>query len=135
MPAAIRRDGIVVAPVALCLALVASAPPLPATLAAAAQEPSIDRELREQVRAGRRRVLVELRVAWTPRAEEHAAAIMAAQRTLLDRLAGLDVLVARRYTAIPYLALEIDAAALAALERMGDLVVRVVADRPARLNQ
>lgn len=75
------------------------------------------------------RVLVELRVASDGALE---AGIADAQREVLARLAGTHVVVGRRYRSIPLLALEVDAGALARLEQMTDLVIRIVPDAPAR---
>lgn len=99
-------------------------------------EPRIDPEVRELLRAGRARVLVELRIApETERPEERRSRIEATQDAVLARLGGLHAAVQRRYQTLPYLALEIDAATLAALEGMGDLVVRVMPDLPLRPNR
>jgi hypothetical protein len=70
------------------------------------------------------RVLVELR---PPAAG--ASAIDAVQDEVLRRLTGTGARLARRYATAPLLALEIDTAALARLEAMQGLVVRVRPDR------
>ena len=75
------------------------------------------------------RVLVELRVAPDSVSETGIADV---QRQVLARLVGTHAVVARRYRSVPLLALEVDASALARLERMTDLVLRVVPDEPAR---
>lgn len=105
----------------------------------------IDPVVREAVMRGSTRVLVELRVAGGTRPEGELAstdaiarqrsAIASAQQGVADRLAGTSSRVARRYTVLPMLVLEIDADGLASLERMGDLVTRVRLDTarpPAR---
>lgn len=99
-----------------------------------------DPEIRRATAAGPVRVLVELRV---PRAvgrtgdplPPDAEAIADAQRAVLSRLPSSHFSVARRFDTVPFLALEIDAAALTALENMGALVARILVDRtlaPAR---
>ena len=88
------------------------------------ERPVIDPELRAMPSGGSARVLVELRA----RAADPSA-VSDAQNEVLRRLAGTGARLARRYTTAPLLALEIDAAALARLEQMTDLVTRVRADR------
>jgi hypothetical protein len=95
--------------------------------------PAIDPDVHALVRQGRARVLVELRVPGQPnRTAPRPEAIAAVRQRVLTRLADTRVSVARRYATVPLLALEIDADALAELERMGDLVIRVVPDGTAR---
>lgn len=94
---------------------------------AADDRPLIDRDVRAAARAGTLRVLVELHV---PPGEP--AALANAQDDVLRRLAGTAARLARRYATAPLLALEIDGAALARLEEMRGLVVRVRADDLAR---
>lgn len=88
---------------------------------------------RSEIRATRAssttRVLVELRVST---GGDAGAAIAAAQREVIARLAGTQAIVVRQYRSVPMLALEVDMEALMRLEQMGDLVVRVVPDTPAR---
>lgn len=100
--------------------------------------PMIDPHVRTAVAAGRARVVVDLRVpgGTTPEGDLSPAdaaarrnAIAAAQQSVVSRLSGTDFSVSRRYTSVPQLALEIGADALLALERMGDLVISVRADR------
>lgn len=86
--------------------------------------PVIDPDVRAVTRGGTVRVLVELRA---PRSDP--AALRDAQDAVLRRLTGTGARLARRYETTPILALEIDAAALARLEEMRDLVARVRADR------
>jgi hypothetical protein len=86
--------------------------------------PVIDPEVRAMASGGSVRVLVELRA----RASDPTA-VSDAQNEVLRRLAGTGARLARRYASVPLLALEIDAAALAQLEQMPDLVTRVRADR------
>ena len=94
--------------------------------------PEIDPAVRSSIQAGRTRVIVELRV--TPGGEPagREAAIARAQDAVLARLPRSHATVARRYTSVPMLALEIDRTALAALEAMADTVVSVKADEVAR---
>lgn len=89
-------------------------------------DPVIDPEVRAMAGGGSTRVLVDLRA----RAGDPAA-VGDAQNEVLRRLAGTGARLARRYTTVPLLALEIDAAALARLEGMQGLVIRVRADRIA----
>lgn len=86
--------------------------------------PVIDPDVRAMPQGGSVRVLVELRA----RAADPAA-LDAAQDEVLRRLIGTTARLARRYTTTPLLALEIDAAALARLEEMRGLVIRVRPDR------
>ena len=102
--------------------------------AASAEVPVIDSEVRAATTtSGRARVLVELRLPGSAPAPGDAAAqervIAAAQQAVLGRLSGTVHRVVRQYTSIPLLALEIGADALRALEGMGDLVIRVRAER------
>ena len=93
--------------------------------------PRIDPEVREATTRGPTRVLVELRMP--PRSDASSSlgsAIASAQRELLSRLPPSHFSVVRRFETVPFLALEIDADALRALENMGDLVTRIVPDRP-----
>jgi len=87
-------------------------------------DPVIDPEVRAMAGGGSTRVLVDLRV----RASDPAT-VSDAQNEVLRRLAGTGARLARRYTTVPLLALEIDAAALARLEGMPGLVIRVRPDR------
>lgn len=88
------------------------------------EDPVIDPEVRAMPSGGSARVVVELRA----RAADPAA-VSDAQNEVMRRLAGTGARLARRYTTVPLLALEIDAAALARLEQMTDLVTGVRADR------
>ena len=90
------------------------------------ERPVIDPEVRAMPGGGSARVLVDLRA----RAADPAA-VSDAQNEVLRRLAGTGARLARRYTTVPMLALEIDAAALARLEGMNGLVIRVRPDRIA----
>jgi len=85
--------------------------------------PMIDSDVRAAARGGTVRVLVELRA---PR--DDAAAIRNAQDEVERGLAGTAARVARRYATAPFIALEIDAVALARLEAMPALVTRVRRD-------
>jgi hypothetical protein len=93
----------------------------------------IDPEVRTATAQGSARVLVELRLAGASASPGDAAAqeraIAAAQQAVLARLAQSSHRLVHRYTSAPLLLLEIGADALRALETMGDLVVRVRADR------
>lgn len=105
-------------PLALLLAsLIAS------SSAAEDTKPIIDLDVRTQIARGPVRVLVDLEV---PR----ESAIGAAQQAVVARLVGTRFTLGRQYATVPMLALEIDADALEALERMPDLVRRVRADVP-----
>jgi hypothetical protein len=86
--------------------------------------PVVDADVRSEVAGGSSRVIVELRAE--PRNDP--AAIGRAQRRVIDALPPGHALLVRRYESVPMLALEIDADALAVLERLGDTVVRVRAD-------
>jgi hypothetical protein len=86
-------------------------------------DPVIDPEVRAMAGGRSTRVLVDLRA----RAGDPAA-VSDAQNEVLRRLAGTGARLARRYTTVPMLALEIDAAALARLEGMQGLVIRVRPD-------
>ena len=86
--------------------------------------PVIDPDVRAVARGGTLRVLVELRVPQTD-----PSALRNAQDEVLRGLAGTGARLARRYATTPLLALEIDAAALARLEEMHALVIRVRVDR------
>jgi hypothetical protein len=93
--------------------------------------PLIDPEVREATTRGPTPVLVELRMP--PRSDPSSSlgsAIALAQREVLSRLPPSHFSVVRRFETVPFLALEIDAGALRALENMGDLVTRIVPDRP-----
>jgi hypothetical protein len=89
----------------------------------------IDPEVRALVRSGRARVLVILRVGESSDEAQRADAIGRAQDAVLSRLPQSHASVVRRYASIPLLALEIDATALLALEKMTDVVVAVKSDR------
>lgn len=86
--------------------------------------PVIDPAVRAMPPGGSVRVLVELRA---PAAG--APAVNDVQDEVLRRLTGTGARLARRYTTTPLLALEIDHAALARLEEMRGIVIRVRPDR------
>ncbi len=88
-----------------------------------ANDPVIDPDVRATVRGGTVRVLVDLRASPTD-----PSSIGSAQDEVVRRLAGTGARVARRFSTIPMLALEIDAPALARLEAMPDIVTRVRVD-------
>jgi len=118
----------VIAAIALLGLIILAAP----VSAGQPSNPVVDPGVRTLLQKGRARVLVELRV---PRGEADlspADAIKNVQEAVLSRLAGSQASVARRYTTVPLLALEIDAHALSVLETMSDAVVRVRADGTAR---
>ena len=97
------------------------------TASGADDRPMIDPDVRAAAHGGTIRVLVELRV---PRTDP--AVLRNTQDEVLRRLAGTATRLARRYATAPFLAIEIDAAALARLEEMPALVMRVRADDIAR---
>jgi len=113
------------------LALSSAAGVTVAPLAAQAV-PSVDPSVRSSVQSGRVRVLVELRVPADGDAARREDAIARAQDAVLVRLPRPHAVVSRRYATVPMLALEIDSAALAALEAMPDAVVSVRADGLSR---
>jgi len=87
----------------------------------------IDPDVRAAARGGTIRVVVKLRAP-----HDDPSALRNAQDEVLRRLAGTGTRLARRYATAPFLAIEIDAAALARLEEMPALVMRVRADDIAR---
>ena len=89
----------------------------------------IDPEVRAVVRSGRARVLVMLQVGEGTDEAQRVQAIGRAQDAVLSRLPQSHASVVRRYASVPMLALEIDATALLALEKMTDVVVAVKSDR------
>jgi len=99
---------------------------------AAQAPPSVDPAVRASVQSGRTRVIVELRVSMGGEPAARDAAIAQAQDAVLARLPGSHASVARRFTSIPMLALEVDGAGLAALEAMADAVVSVQPDGVVR---
>jgi hypothetical protein len=111
----------------------------PAGVSANASQPLVDPEIRRATDRGSTRVLVEVRLpqALRPEGELTRADAIAAQRTaistaqqsVLSRLPHSHFSLVRRYDTTPFLALEIDRDALTALERMGDVVARVLPDR------
>jgi hypothetical protein len=116
--------------VGAAVVLVAGPAPVAAAGAALVQAtPAVDPEVRAQVAVGRARVLVELRVEGDAAS---SGAVGRAQDAVLARLPAGHASLARRYSAIPLLALEIDAVGLRALEGMSDLVSGVKADAIAR---
>ena len=70
----------------------------------------------------------ESELATAEAVDRQRTAIGVAQQDVLARLAGHAVGLVRSYTVVPWLAVEIDAAGLAALEGMGDLIGRVLPD-------
>jgi hypothetical protein len=100
----------------------------------------VDPEVRQATANGVARVLVELRVAPAPQAADApltsgasattADARLRVARAVLSQLPSTHFSLVRHFETVPFLALEIDAEALRALENMGALVTRVVPDRP-----
>jgi hypothetical protein len=127
MQAPSRRQALLGGAAALAMGVVR------ARRAASEEAPVIDSEVRAATASGRARVLVELRLSGAVRPPGGAAAqervIAAAQQAVLGRLSGTPHRLVRQYTSVPLLALEIGADALRALEGMGDLVIRVRAER------
>lgn len=99
---------------------------------------TVDPVVRDQVLRGTARVIVELRIArgFRPEGELPDSAAVTAQRQaiagarqrVLSRLRGTPFALVRDYASVPLLALEVGADALAALETLADVVLRVVAD-------
>jgi hypothetical protein len=102
------------------------------TTAISETAPVIAPEVRQLVGASSARVIVELRLDDSGDPNQRPEAIARAQDAILSRLPHSHISVARRYTSVPLLALEIDATALAALEAMPDLVVSVKLDRRSK---
>jgi len=98
--------------------------------ASGADDPVIDADVRSAISGGTVRVLVDLRASSTD-----PPAIGNLQDEALRRLAGTGARVVRRFATVPLLALAIDASALTRLEAMGDIVVRVRADRITPLHE
>jgi len=106
--------------------------------AAGGPPPVIDRGVHDKVREGGSRVVVELYISGGVKPEgelpgpsavrAQREAIAHAQATVLSRLGGARFVLVRQYTTAPFLVLEIGAEALALLETMGDVVVRVRLD-------
>jgi hypothetical protein len=115
---------------AMFLAEIVSGTPLAA--GAPQSDVLVDPDVRAQVSTGRTRVFVMLQVPETGDQAQRAAAIDRAQESVLARLPQSHASVVRRYASVPMLALEIDAAALQALEAMTDVVAGVKLDRPVR---
>jgi hypothetical protein len=92
----------------------------------------VDPEVRAQISTGRARVFVMLQMPETDDQAQRSAAIGRAQDSVLARLPQSNASLVRRYASVPMLALEIDAAALQALEAMTDVVTGVKLDRPVR---
>jgi hypothetical protein len=98
--------------------------------ACGAGDPVIDPDVRVAIGVGTVRVLVDLRIS-----SAEPSAIGSLQGEALRRLAGTGADVARRFSTVPLLALVIDASALADLEAMRDIVVRVRAVRITPLDE
>lgn len=109
-------------------------------IAGSGSPPLIDPAVRNAVRTGTSRVIIELRLttAFKPEGELPNAAAVATQRQaiakaqadLLGRLAGTKFAVSHQYDGLPLTALEIGRDALSRLEASGDLVARVLPDAP-----
>lgn len=107
-----------------------------------AASPRISQTVREQLaERDTARVIVKLRTPSLHRAEgrlDRAARraqrrdIASRQVRLIDRLGGRGLRVVHRFRTVPYVALEVDAAALARLEGAGLDVERIAADRLAK---
>lgn len=119
----------------LALGVVALATPVVRMALGACGPAFVEPEVRRLVVSGSTRVLVELCVATQPGAAAPVEAIRAAQDAVLNRLPRTGASLVRRYRTIPWLALEIDAGGLAALEAMGDLVARVLPDSTRRTSR
>ena len=101
----------------------------------------IDPAVRTEIQRGSARVIVRLRLPaeFRPEGElpgpaevsAQRAAIASGQQAVLARLAGTGFTVLRMYSTTPFLALELRPDALAALEQMGDVVLRVINDELA----
>ena len=124
------RPGIAAYAVLVHAAVLASLMIAPSAHDASAAGPAVDPDVRRQLISGRSRVLVELRV----NAGGDAVAIAVAQERVLAALPPGRANVARRYTSLPLLAVDIDAEALRILEGLGDVVVRVRVDPMWRPN-
>ncbi len=108
----------------------------------AADAPSVSPAVRQQLsETGNARVIVKLRMQQAHRAEGRMARwkaraqrrdIAAGQGRLIGKLRSRGVRVVHRFKTVPYLALEVDAAALAELEAAGVDVERIAADRLAK---
>jgi hypothetical protein len=98
----------------------------------------IDPEVRAAAIRGTARVIVDLRVAdltgseaelpTAEAVERQRSAIAEAQQAIVRQLVGTHFSIRRQYTVLPMMALEIEADALAVLERAGDLVKRIRLD-------
>jgi hypothetical protein len=106
---------------------------------AAAEQVVIDRDVVEAVHRGGARVLVDVRLLQPMRPEGELTdadrlaqrhAIATAQDSVLAGLGGTHFVLLRRYDTIPLLLLDVQDDAVTALERMGNLVLRVRLDIP-----
>lgn len=121
-----------------------SASTLGSSFAADGAPPLIDPTVASKVTAASTRVIVELRLPgrFRPEGELGDAAAVARQRQeivgarqiVLGRLRGTRFTLLHEYASVPMLALEIGPDAFAALQQMGDIVVRVVDDALAAPN-
>jgi hypothetical protein len=101
----------------------------------------IDPAVRTEIQRGSARVIVQVRLPreFRPEGElagpaevsAQRAAIAAGQQAVLSRLAGTRFALLRTYSTTPFLALEVHPDALAALEQMGDVILRVTNDELA----
>jgi hypothetical protein len=115
---------------AAAMALGVAAPGSAGVTVVNAEAPVIEGEIDQAVKRGVAHVLVEVALPSTPATDAgRRSAIAAAQERVLSRLPPGHFSLVRRYETVPMLALEIDADALRALERMGDAVTRILPDR------
>lgn len=102
----------------------------PCSGASGAGDPVIDPDVRVAIGVGTVRILVDLRIS-----SADPSAIGSLRDEALRRLAGTGAHVARRFSTVSLLALVIEASALARLEAMRDIVVRIRADRITSLDE
>src|SRR5262245_5555540 len=113
------------------------------SMAGGVWSPMVDVQVRQAVATGPASVLVEARLLPPPVPESELTrleaviaqreAIAAIQGDILACLPADHVSVVRCYETLPLLALVVDAKGLKALERLGDIVSRVLSDRTAVL--
>ena len=115
-----------------------------ATTTGAIADVVVDPEILAATTTGRARVIVELRLenGFTPEGQltrqgvlAQREAIEAAQRAVLSELGDGDARVVRQLEAVPFVALEIGARALADLRAMPDRVLRILRDDTAAAQQ
>jgi len=121
------------------LVLLIGAPLGNGSIAEAQIAPQVDQTVRDELQAsGRARVLVELKLPTAARSESTLTPrqlrrqrrnIVQCRDRVIAALQGSGAQVVRQFASVPYLAVDVDAAGLAALEGAADDVVRVVEDR------